>query len=167
MSRGRFSPARGALSITLVLASACATAGDGDLSALDSLEAGTGDDGSGSDSASHFDSSSGHDSSPGVDATPGVDSGTDSTTALDSSVVDSTTPDTSVVDTGTPDSAPDASGPCSQTCTMGCCDSQGVCHSAPFTDQYCPTANAPGTVCEDCASQGYTCFLDIFFYVCL
>ena len=158
-------PAVGALA--MILASACATGGDGALRALDGPEAGAAADGSDGDSASHFDSSTAHDSSPGVDAATGVDAGIDGTTGSDSGGVDATTPDSSAIDSSV-DSAADSNveaGPCAQSCMVGCCDTNGVCQGA-LNDTYCPTTNVAGGRCESCATQGLNC---IFFlqWICL
>jgi len=172
MNASRFLSLAASLTIALAaLGPGCATSGEGaKLGALGddsgTAEASAPHDGATSDGAKH-DSSSSQDSASSQDATSTFDASDDTTTQIDSSLPDASVLDVSV-DTGTPDTGtPDTSVGCnSTTCPMGCCDTQGTCHTT-FTDQYCPTANTPGGACQNCSSTQAICFLDIFIYVCL
>jgi hypothetical protein len=120
----------------VVLVSACATSGQGDLSTA------TG----GGDAKSHaVDSGSGSGSSGGDDSS--VPSGDDGAAPGDDVTVGDD------VTTGDDGSGGDDASACAATCPSGCCDSTGACQDGT-ADDVCGTG---GATCSDCTSTGGTC----------
>jgi hypothetical protein len=84
-----------------------------------------------------------------------VDSATATDDATDGADVMADTDAAAIVDA--PDAmvggGDDASLPCPQTCTSGCCDPSGACLDG-LTDEAC---GGGGNACQDCSSAGQTC----------